>query len=114
MKDREIKTKREIEILFLKPIFVSIEDKDRFEEEGLKKKIRPIKNTWYDWLINYIPKPIRTRASVLKDNFISLFKTNIPKQNIYGRGQKLSKPRKQNIKKLFYIRREQRKKLRTQ
>ena len=19
------------------------------------KKIRPIKNTWYDWLINYIP-----------------------------------------------------------
>ena len=38
LKDREIKTKREIEILFLKPIFVSIEDKDRFEEEGLKKK----------------------------------------------------------------------------
>ena len=37
LKDREIKTKREIEILFLKPIFVSIEDKDRFEEEGLKK-----------------------------------------------------------------------------
>ena len=35
LKDREIKTKREIEILFLKPIFVSIEDKDRFEEEGL-------------------------------------------------------------------------------
>ena len=23
------------------------------------KKKRPIKNTWYDWLINYISEPIR-------------------------------------------------------
>ena len=37
------------------------------------KKIRPIKNTWFDWLINYIPKPIRISQSVLKDKFISLF-----------------------------------------
>ena len=22
------------------------------------KKIRPIENTWYDWLINYIAEPI--------------------------------------------------------
>ena len=22
------------------------------------KKIRPIKNTWYDWLNNHIPEPI--------------------------------------------------------
>ena len=77
-----------------------IEDMDIFEEEEMKK-IRPIKNTWYDWLINYIPKPIRKSVSILKDKFIRLFKTNTPKQNVYARGKKLSKPRKQNIKKLF-------------
>ena len=86
MKDRVVKIKREIE------------DMDRFEEEELKK-IRRIKNTWYDWLITYIPKPIRKSVSVLKDKFVSLFKT--PKQTVYGKGQKLSQPRKQNIKKYF-------------
>ena len=91
MKDREIKIKKEIEELFFKPIFVSMEDMDRFEKEEMKKKkkIRPIKNTWYDWLINYISKPIRKSESVLK-----LFKTNTAKQTIYGTGQKLSKARK--------------------
>ena len=88
MKDRVVKIKREIE------------DMDRFEEEELKK-IRLIKNTWYDWLITYIPKPIRKSVSVLKDKFVSLFKTNTPKQTVYGKGQKLSQPRKQNIKKYF-------------
>ena len=38
LKYREIKIKREIEELFFKPIFVSIEDMDWFEEEGKKKK----------------------------------------------------------------------------
>ena len=28
---------------------------DRFEKKEMKK-IRPIKNSWYDWLINYIPE----------------------------------------------------------
>ena len=53
----------------------------------------------YDWLIN-IPKPIKSVCS-FKDKIVSLFKTNTPKQTVYGRGKKLSKPRKQNIKKLF-------------
>ena len=53
------------------------------------------------WLINYIPKPIRKSVSVLKDKFISIFKTNTPKQTVYGRGQKLSKPSKQIIKKSY-------------
>ena len=44
LKDREIKTKKEMEELFIKPIIASIEDVDRFEEEEMKK-IRPIKNT---------------------------------------------------------------------
>ena len=66
-----------IDELFLKPNFVSIEAMDRFEEEEEEmKKLRPIKNTWYDWLINYVPKPIRKSVSVLKDKFI-IFLTQI-------------------------------------
>ena len=29
-----------------------------FEQKEMKKK-RPIKDTWYDWLINYILEPMR-------------------------------------------------------
>ena len=65
------------------------------------KKIGPIKNNWYDWLINYIPEPIRKRSGGFKDQIVSLSKTNTPKQTVYGKGKKLSKPRKQNIKKPF-------------
>ena len=76
-----------IDELFIKPNFVSIEAMDRFEEEEEEmKKLRPIKNTWYDWLINYIPKPIRKSVSVLKDKFIILFNTNTPKQTVNGKG----------------------------
>ena len=45
------------------------------------EKIRPMKNTWYDWLINYIPESIRKSLSGFKDKIISLFKTNAPKAN---------------------------------
>ena len=31
---------------------------DKFEQKQMKKK-KPIKNTWYDWLINYIPESVR-------------------------------------------------------
>ena len=31
---------------------------DKFEQKEMKK-IRAIKSTWYDWLINYIPETIR-------------------------------------------------------
>ena len=41
---------------------------DRFEEDEMNK-IRPIRNTWYDSLINYLPKPTRKSVSVLKDKF---------------------------------------------
>ena len=64
---------------------------DRFEEEEMNKT-RRIKNT---------PRPIRTSVTVLKDKFISIFKTNTPKLTVYGKGQKLNKPRKQVIKKRF-------------
>ena len=52
LRDKVVKIKREIE------------DMDRFEEEEMKK-IRPVKNTLYVWLVNYIPKPIREKI-VLK------------------------------------------------
>ena len=64
MKDREITITKVIEELFIKLIIANI-NMDRFEEEEMKK-IRPIKNTWYDWLINCIPKPIRKSVSVFK------------------------------------------------
>ena len=37
LKNREIKIKREIEELLVKPIFVSIEDMNRFEKKRWKK-----------------------------------------------------------------------------
>ena len=44
---------------------------------GLKKKevkkIRPVKNIWYDWLINYIPEPIRKSVGGFKDKVVSHF-----------------------------------------
>ena len=89
VRDRVVKIKRDIE------------DMDRFEEEEEMKKITPVKNTWYDWLINYISKTIRKNPSVLKDKFISLFKTITSQKTVYERRKKLSKPRKQNIEKPF-------------
>ena len=69
---------------------------DRFEKK--LKKVRLIKNTGCDWLINYIPEPIRKSVSDFKDKFLNLFKASMPNQTVYGREMKLSKPSKQNIK----------------
>ena len=67
------------------------------------KKIRPIKNTWYDWLINYIPEIV-----------ISLFKTNTPKQTVHERGKKLSKPKTQNKTRNPFILKKKKNKLKTE
>ena len=50
LKDRNVKIKRDKEELFLKLITVSVDDMDKFEQKEIKK-IKPIRNTWYDWLI---------------------------------------------------------------
>ena len=50
LKDREEKIKREIEERFFKPIVVSKDDMDKFEEQEMKK-IRSIKRNWFDWSI---------------------------------------------------------------
>ena len=75
---------------------------DKFEQKEVKK-IRPINNTWYDWLVNYIPEPIRKSAAGFKNKVTSLFKTNIPKQTVYGRGKKLSKPKAENKNRNLFI-----------
>ena len=93
LKEREVKNKREIEELFLKPIIVSIDDMDRTEKKQMKK-IRPVNSTWYDWLIDYIPEPIRKSVGGFKNKISSFFKTNTLKQIVYSREKKLSKPKK--------------------
>ena len=94
MKDREVKIKWETKELFFKLIIVSIDDMDKFEEKEMKK-IRSVENTWYDWLINYIPEPIRKSVCCFKDKIICLFKTNTPKQTMHGRGKKLNESKTQ-------------------
>ena len=58
LKGREANIKRKVEELLFKLIIVSIDDMEKFEQKEMKK-IRLIKNTWYDWLSNYIPESIR-------------------------------------------------------
>ena len=65
------------------------------------KKIRSIKNTCHDWLINYIPELMRKSVGGFKDKVVSIFKTKIPKQTVHGKGKRLTKPRKPFIKKAF-------------
>ena len=50
-------------------------------------------------LINYIPDPIRKNIRGFKDLIASLFKTTTPKQAVYGRRNKLIKPKTQSKKK---------------
>ena len=45
---------------------------DRFEEKEMYK-IRPIKSSWCDWLINYIPEPIRKSVGGFKVKTVSIF-----------------------------------------
>ena len=74
---------------------------DKFEQKEMQK-IRPVINTWYDWLINNIPKPIRKSVGGFKHKIVTLFKTNIPKQTMYVKGKKLSRPKTQNIRNTLY------------
>ena len=92
IKRDRIKIKREIEELYFKPIIVSVDDVNKFEEKEMKN-IGPIKNTW---LIHCISKVTRKITGGFKDEVVSFFKTNIPKQTMYRRGKKLSKPKAQN------------------
>ena len=77
-----------------------IDNMDKFEQKEMKK-IRSIKNTWYNWLVNYVTDPIRKSVASFKNKAVSLFNPNTPKQTVYGRGKKLSQPKIQNTIKSF-------------
>ena len=85
-----------------KAIIVSVDDMDKFKQKEMKK-IRPIKNNWYDSLISYFPEPIRRSVDGFKDKTVSLFKTNIHKQTVHGRRKKLNKRKTLNKIRNFFI-----------
>ena len=68
LNDTKAKIKKEIEKLFNKPIIVSKDDMDKFEEHEMKK-IRPIIRNWFDWLIkqSVIGKKTKIIRDRLKD-----------------------------------------------
>ena len=72
MKDRIEKHKKEIKKLFDKPITVSIDDMDKFEEQEMKKT-RPIIRNWFDRLIkqNVMRKKLKISRYKLKDKIIN-------------------------------------------
>ena len=76
---------------------------DTFGKKEMKK-MRPIKNSWYDWLINYIPEPIAKIVGGFKDKIVSLFITNTPKKIFYKKKKKKIKKKKQK-KNLLYQKR---------
>ena len=47
LKDRELKIKWRDRRAIFKPIIVSVNDMDKFEQKEMNK-IKPTKNTWYD------------------------------------------------------------------
>ena len=49
------------------------------------KKKRPIKNTWYDWLINYISETISKAVGGFKDKVVGLVKTITSKDYVKNR-----------------------------
>ena len=63
---------------------MSIDDIYKFALKEMQR-IRPTKNTWYDWLINDISEPMRKCVCGFKDKIVSLLKTNSPKQTVYGK-----------------------------
>ena len=109
LKDNKVKIKREIEELLFKQNIASIDHMDKFEEKEMKK-IRPIKNTCYNWLMNYTPEPITKIVGGFKDKTLSVFNTKTPSQTVYGRTKKLSKPKTQskinNIRNPFILTKE--------
>ena len=87
-----------------------IEDMVRFEEEEMKK-IRPIINTWYDQLSNYILNPIRKSVSLLKDKFIIVFLGQICLNKLFLREDRNQANQENKILKGYFLSEENKKKL---
>ena len=52
---------------------MSIDDMNKFKQKEMKTK-RPIKDAWHDWLINYIPNPIKKIVGGCEGKVLSLSK----------------------------------------
>ena len=65
---------------------------DEFEQKEMEKN-RTIKDTIYDWLINYIHRLIRKNVGNFQDKVVSPFETKAPKN--YGKKTVLRRERKQ-------------------
>ena len=63
------------------------------------KKVRPHRNIYYGWLINYVPDTVRTIVDDFKDKIFSLFKTNTPKEIIINSIRNLFIPKKKKEQK---------------
>ena len=98
-----MKFREDIEELFLKQI-ISIYHMNKF---GGKEMRSFAKSTRYDWLVNYIPEPIKKTLGNAKDKIMSLFKTNTTEDcikptrvsNVYRGEKKPSKPKIKTIRK---------------
>ena len=98
-----MKFREDIEELFLKQI-ISIYHMNKFGRKEMKRSFA--KSTRYDWLINYIPEPIKKMLGDAKDKIMSLFKTNTIEDcikpahvsNVYGGEKKPSKPKIKKIR----------------
>ena len=74
-------------------------EKQNYKNENMERKFS--KNTWYDWLINYIPELLQRSVGGFKDVIESLFKTNKPKQTVYG-GRKKPNQKQKTLENLLY------------
>ena len=83
---------------------------DKFEQKELKK-IRPIKITWHDWLINHLPEPTRKSVRGFKDHIVSLFYKNTSKPKVYWKRKTLSKPKKESKNKNRFILKKKKRKI---
>ena len=70
-------------------------EKQKNKNINFKNKNIEKKYTWYDWLINYIPEPIKKIVGGFKDKVVNLFNTNTSKQTVSVTGNKLIKPKTQ-------------------
>lgn len=52
---------------------MSIDDMKRFNQKEIKKK-RYTKSTWYNWLINYVPGPIRQTVGGFKGKGVCILR----------------------------------------
>ena len=89
----------------------------KFEKRKELTKSTFTKNTWYDWydwLIEYIPEPRQKTVGEVKGQIMSLFKTKDynkpePVKIVYEGGKKLSKPKIQNIRNPFRLKKKKKK-----